>query len=85
MSSEFLDALLSGGADHRVSRTSDGASLKPTDSTEEALKAFQSVVANVEANEGRGYRIFKTHESRDRGGNRVDLVMIQFDENDDDR
>lgn len=82
MSSNFLDTLLSGGADYKVGLTSDGASLKPTDDTDEAVKAFQSIVALVEANNGHGYRIFKTHESSDRGGERVDLILIKFVERD---
>jgi hypothetical protein len=80
MASNFLDTLLSGGAGYRVTFTSDGASLKPVDDSDAALKIFQSVVSQVEANEGYGYRIFNFHESSDRPGNRVDLLLIKFDE-----
>lgn len=78
MANDFLDTLLTGGPDYAVSFTQDGAALRPTDESENALEAFQRVVDQVEANEGFGYRVFLTHESSDRPDNRIDRVILKF-------
>ena len=78
MATDFLDTLLAGGIDYAVSFTPDGASLRPKNDSEEALKAFQNIVDRVEANEGHGYRIFQAHESSGRPGNRIDRLLITF-------
>lgn len=78
MASNFLDTLLAGGSDYLVSFTPDGASLRPRDDSDEALRSFQRIVDQVEANEGHGYRIFQFHESSDLPGNRIDRLLITF-------
>jgi ribosome modulation factor len=80
MPNDFLDELLAGGSGYCVSFKPDGASIRPADDTDIALKAFQTIVEQVEANEGYGYNIFQTHESSDRPGNRVDLMILKFSE-----
>jgi hypothetical protein len=76
----FLDDLLAGGPDYRVRQMPDGASFQPSDASDEALAAFQSVVAQIRANEGDGYDIFQMHRSSDRGGNMVDRILITIDD-----
>ncbi len=80
MASDFLDRLLAGGSDYLLSFTSDGASLRPRDDSNDALRAFQRVVDQVEAHEGYGYRISQYHESSDRPGDRIDRLLITFHE-----
>ena len=76
----FLDDLLAGGPSYKMSTITDGASFRPSDESDEALEAFQSIVRRVRANEGDGYEVFQTHPCSDRPGNLIDLVLITFED-----
>lgn len=76
----YLHDLLAGGSGYKVKLTSGGATFSPVDGSEEALRRFQPVAAEIIQNEGDGYEIFgRPHRSSDRPGNFIDLLAIAYD------
>jgi hypothetical protein len=76
----YLDDLLAGGPGYSVKPTSGGATFKPVDGSDEALRRFQPVAAEIIENEGDDYEIFgRPHRSSDRPGNFIDLLVIAYD------
>ena len=74
----FLDDLLAGGPDYRVTVDLGGAVFAPIDSSNEATRKFQSVADRIIANEGMGYRIHLIHRDSDYGLNEVDRITINI-------
>lgn len=76
----FLRDLLAGGPDHRVIADIGGALIAPSDGSDDALLRFQSVVDQLVANDGAGYRVVKrlTHRSSDHAAGYVDRMVINI-------
>ena len=76
----FLRDLLAGGPDHRVIPDIGGALIAPSDSSDDALSRFQSIVDRIVANDGAGYRVVNrlTHRSSDHAAEYVDRMVINI-------
>lgn len=75
----FIESLLEGGSAHKAKQTSGGASFQPVNTSEDALRRFQPIAAEIIERDGDGYEIFKTHTSSDRPGNLIDRILITLD------
>lgn len=76
----YIDDLISNGTNFEVQRKRGSASFRPVTSSDADLDAFQSVVRELRANDGAGYRVHLEHEVSDRGGELVDLVLVTLDD-----
>jgi hypothetical protein len=76
----FLQNLLSGGPDYRVTLDIGGAVFAPAGDTGEALQNFQSVAEKIKANDGLGYRVIERliHRSNTHAHNHIDLLVINI-------
>jgi hypothetical protein len=78
MTSNFLNALLAGGPDYRVSPDLGGAVFGPIDNSDEALRRFQAIAEKIRANDGLGYTVVRrlTHRASDRSEGFIDRMVI---------
>lgn len=76
----FLEGLLVGGPNYRVTLDIGGAVFAPPDGSTEALENFQSVANKIHANDGLGYNVQHrlTHKSADYGVNLIDRMIIKI-------
>ena len=74
----FLDDLLAGGPDYRVSRDLGGAVFAPTGDTQAERAAFQAVAQRIIANEGLGYRVRLGHRNSDDASGYYDRIIINI-------
>lgn len=74
----FVDELMSGDGDYRVSRDIGGAIFSATSDSEDALGKFQPVAQRIIANNGLGYHVKLTHRSSDHAANYIDRIVIDF-------
>lgn len=74
----FVERLLSGGNDFRVTQNGNVVTLKPRGSTHDDLKLFQPIVELARRNEGDGYEITMEHPCSDHGYGLIDLLLIQL-------
>jgi len=78
----YIENLIPNGTNFRVDRKPDSASFRPAGSSPSDLEAFQSVVHDLHAHEGDGYRIHIAHRSSDHGHGLIDLVLATLDRGD---
>ena len=76
----FLDDLLAGGPDYRVTLDIGGAIFGPAEDSEKALERFQSVADRIVANDGLGYRVVERliHRTSDYAQSYIDRLVINF-------
>lgn len=74
----FLEELLAGGPDYKVTIDLGGAVIRPKDDSDEGLEAFQKVYDLIRSNEGAGFEIYQTHKTSDRSHDYVDRVLINI-------
>lgn len=75
----YIDNLIANGTNFGVERKDGSASFRPASSAHADLDSFQSVVRDLRANEGDGYRIHLEHPVSDHGRDLVDLVLVTFE------
>jgi hypothetical protein len=77
---DFLNELLAGGPDYRVSPNLGGAIFAPADHSEDAPIRFQSVANRIIANDGLGYSVSNRLTHRDSGYAEyyIDRMVINF-------
>jgi hypothetical protein len=76
----YVDNLIANGTNFRVERKESSASFRPVSPSLSDLDAFQTVVRDLRANEGNGYRIHLAHPVRDHGQGLFDLVLVTFED-----
>lgn len=78
MPSAFLDDLLAGGPDYRVTPDLGGAVFGPVDETEDALRRFQAIADKIKANDGLGYSVVDrlTHRTSEYSEAFIDRMVI---------
>lgn len=74
-----LDRLKATSADHRASLEGRFLTLRPTDSDQEALAAFQRIVTLARNHDGIGFTIIKEHVRQGSSADEVELMMIELD------
>lgn len=76
----FVDELLAGGRDYRVTGDLGGAVFAPINDTYAALEQFQRITSLIEANDGLGYDVVHrlTHQSSDHGSALTDRMVINI-------
>lgn len=74
----FLDDLLVGGPDYRVSLDLGGAVFGPIGDSAAERAAFHAVAQRIIANDGLGYRVKLKHRSSDRADGYHDRIMINI-------
>lgn len=74
----FLEEMLVGSDDDRVSPDLGGATFAPVDGSSDALQRFQSIAERIEANDGMGYNVVHrlTHRSSDHRASPIDRIVI---------
>ena len=72
----FLDDLLDGGPDYRVSLDLGGAIFGPAGDSQAERAAFHAVAQRIIANDGLGYQVKRKHRSSDRADGYYDLIVI---------
>ncbi len=76
----FVDELLAGGEDYRVTSDLGGAVFSSVDDSDDALRRFQPIADRVEANDGLGYDVVHrlTHRSSDHRDSPIDRIVINI-------
>lgn len=74
----FLENLMAGGSDYRVTTDLGGAVFAPAVDGEDGLRRFAAVADKIIANDGLGYSVHLTHKNSDHGYGWVDRIIINF-------
>lgn len=73
----YLTKLLAGGECYEVKLSNGTASLKPKNDSD-ALDAFQHIADEIALHDGEGYSIELTHQTRDRPGDLIDVILLRL-------
>jgi hypothetical protein len=74
----FLDELLAGGPDYRVSLDIGGAVFGPTGDSAAERAAFHALAKRIIANDGLGYRVQLKHRGSDNANGYYDRIVINI-------